>query len=82
MNAAQVSAAHDAIDKISQTAYDSAGWNDFTRELSLPVWALPAIQWAVRQNSWRRAFDPLDQIRTSSTRKARRMDLKAPAKVE
>jgi hypothetical protein len=41
-------------------------WAPFVRDvMRLPVWILPAVQAAVRQNTWDSAADPLEKIRTS-----------------
>jgi hypothetical protein len=68
------------IDAANRLELDSAAWEPFMRDvLGLPLSMLPAVQWTVRMNLWRRASDPLKCVRKTAERRAVR-ELRAAAK--
>src|ERR1017187_3066262 len=59
-------------------AQDSEFWGAFMRDvIRLPAWMLPVVQIVIPRRAWRRAVDPLRQIRAASIREAARMGLRA-----
>lgn len=53
---------------------DCEFWSTFMRKvIRLPLWMLPIVQLVIRRRAWRRAADPLQQIRAASNREAARL---------
>ena len=68
------------IEAASQLAPASEAWWPFMRDfLGLPLSMLPAVQWVVKANVWKRARYPIQSVKTSAERRAAR-ESKAVAK--
>jgi hypothetical protein len=56
---------------------DEDSWIAFMRNLiRLPAWMLPVVQRVIRRRAWRKAANPLEQIRAASNREAARLGLR------
>jgi hypothetical protein len=64
------------LDAASQWSLDSRLWEPFMRNIvGMPLWTLPAVQYALRRKAWRAASDPIETLRFCATLAARRMRL-------
>jgi hypothetical protein len=66
---------------VSGQAPDADAWEPFMQDiLTLPMSMLPDVQWAVKANIWRRAYNPLQQVKDTATRREARL-LQAKARL-
>jgi hypothetical protein len=55
---------------------DADAWHVFMKDLlGMPMWMLPAVQYAVRLGAWTRANNPAENIRICAERQALRTGL-------
>jgi hypothetical protein len=61
----------------TQWSPEAESWVAFMRQIiRLPIWMLPVVQHVIRRRAWRKAADPLEQIRAASNREAARIGLR------